>query len=89
MRFVLQKNQSIKISKNESIFIGDAAGRPANKVLKTKKDHSSADRLFAMNIGIKFCTPEEHFKVTIRFEKVDRNLNFSNIFHRNTLQHHG
>ncbi|KAG4070370.1 hypothetical protein HA402_006512 [Bradysia odoriphaga] len=55
------KNQSVKINKNESIFVGDAAGRPANKVLKTKKDHSTADRLFALNIGIKFQTPEEHF----------------------------
>lgn len=58
-----QKNQSIKINKNESIFVGDAAGRPANKILKTKKDHSTADRLFAMNVGMKFYTPEEHFKV--------------------------
>lgn len=64
---MLQKNQSIKIDKNESIFVGDAAGRPANKINKTKKDHSSADRLFAMNIGIKFYTPEEHFKVTVIF----------------------
>ncbi|KAJ6647211.1 Bifunctional polynucleotide phosphatase/kinase [Pseudolycoriella hygida] len=57
-----QKNQSIKISKSESLFVGDAAGRPANNLLKTKKDHSTADRLFALNVGIKFYTPEEHFK---------------------------
>lgn len=28
---------------------------------KKKKDHSLADRLLAMNIGLKFQTPEEHF----------------------------
>lgn len=63
---VLQQNQKIKIDKNESFFVGDAAGRPVNTVLKTKKDHSAADRLFAINVGIKFFTPEEHFKVQNR-----------------------
>ncbi|KMU88636.1 DNA kinase/phosphatase Pnk1 [Coccidioides immitis H538.4] len=36
-----------------SIFVGDAAGRPA--------DHSCVDRNFASNIGLKFYTPEEFF----------------------------
>lgn len=62
-KLILQKNQSTKINNNDSFFVGDAAGRPVNTILKTIKDHSSSDRLFAMNIGIKFFTPEEHFKV--------------------------
>ncbi|KAL1959216.1 hypothetical protein VTO42DRAFT_2721 [Malbranchea cinnamomea] len=37
----------------ESIFVGDAAGRPG--------DHSACDRNFASNLGIGFKTPEEFF----------------------------
>jgi len=47
-----------------SFFCGDAAGRPArigSSSQKIKKDHSCCDRLFAMNIGLKFYTPEEYF----------------------------
>ncbi|XP_070499125.1 uncharacterized protein F21D5.5 [Chironomus tepperi] len=55
-------NDGIKIDMTSSFFVGDAAGRPENKILKTKKDHSCADRLFAMNLGLNFYTPEEHFK---------------------------
>lgn len=45
--------------KEQSFYVGDAAGRPAEG--KRKKDHSSADRLLAMNLGLQFFTPEEHF----------------------------
>lgn len=55
-------NDGIKIDRTLSFFVGDAAGRPENKILKKKKDHSCADRLFAMNVGISFYTPEEHFQ---------------------------
>jgi len=34
----------------ESYFVGDAAGRPG--------DHSGTDRKWAMNVGLKFYTPE-------------------------------
>lgn len=44
-----------------SFFCGDAAGRPTRNFRKIKKDHSCCDRLFAMNIGVKFYTPEEYF----------------------------
>ncbi|CAF0827296.1 unnamed protein product [Didymodactylos carnosus] len=39
----------------------DAAGRPAGWKPKAKKDHSLADRLFALNVGLRFYTPEEYF----------------------------
>lgn len=56
-----QKNGDVSVDMNLSYFVGDAAGRPENKSIKKKKDHSSADRLMAMNLGLEFFTPEEHF----------------------------
>lgn len=53
-----KKNDDVKIDLNKSFYVGDAAGRA---VSKQKKDHSLVDRLFALNIGIKFYTPEEYF----------------------------
>lgn len=54
-----QANGGVEIDLAESMYIGDAAGRPA--VGKKKKDFSFSDRLFALNVGVKFFTPEEHF----------------------------
>lgn len=58
-RLVENDNDNLPIDKSQSIFVGDAAGRP--KEGKRKKDFSCSDRLFAMNIGIPFKTPEEYF----------------------------
>jgi len=49
---------------DKSLFCGDAAGRPSRISAdgkQIKKDHSCCDRLFAMNVGLKFYTPEEYF----------------------------
>ncbi|XP_011635937.1 uncharacterized protein F21D5.5 isoform X1 [Pogonomyrmex barbatus] len=56
-----EKNGGIAIDKAISLYVGDAAGRPKNWAPAKKKDHSSVDRLMALNLGIKFETPEEHF----------------------------
>lgn len=55
-------NDGITIDMDQSLYVGDAAGRPANWAPgHPKKDFSCSDRLFAFNTGIKFFTPEEFF----------------------------
>ncbi|KAK9478373.1 polynucleotide kinase 3 phosphatase-domain-containing protein [Lipomyces japonicus] len=49
----LNGNIEIELDKQNSFFVGDAAGR--------KGDHSKADIEFAKNLGINFYTPEEYF----------------------------
>lgn len=46
---------------NNSMFVGDAAGRKDNWKLGRKKDFAISDRLFARNINLKFLTPDEFF----------------------------
>ena len=43
-------NGGVKIDYAKSSFCGDAAGRPKRGIFA--KDHSDADRKFALNIGI-------------------------------------
>ena len=50
---ILLKEEGVTVNKEESFFVGDAAGR--------KKDHSACDHKFATNIGLKFHTPEVGF----------------------------
>ncbi|XP_023101486.2 bifunctional polynucleotide phosphatase/kinase isoform X2 [Felis catus] len=58
----LKANEGVPISVGDSVFVGDAAGRPANWAPgRKKKDFSCADRLFALNLGLPFATPEEFF----------------------------
>uniref|UniRef100_F7D7W2 Polynucleotide kinase 3'-phosphatase n=1 Tax=Monodelphis domestica TaxID=13616 RepID=F7D7W2_MONDO len=56
-----QANEGVPISLADSVYVGDAAGRPANWAPRRKKDFSCADRLFALNLGLRFSTPEEFF----------------------------
>lgn len=56
-----QANDGIAVDMSSSFYCGDAAGRQAKWALGKKKDHSCGDRLFAMNLGLKFYTPEEYF----------------------------
>ncbi|XP_074644868.1 bifunctional polynucleotide phosphatase/kinase-like isoform X2 [Tubulanus polymorphus] len=55
-------NDGIDIDEKLSFYCGDAAGRPVNWEPKRKKDFSCSDRLFAINAGLAFHTPEEFFK---------------------------
>ncbi|VDN40221.1 unnamed protein product [Gongylonema pulchrum] len=58
--FEKYENGGISINRQCSFYVGDAAGRICSS-LRGKKDHSAADRLFALNIGINFFTPEQYF----------------------------
>jgi bifunctional polynucleotide phosphatase/kinase len=51
----------VEVDHENSIFVGDAAGRAGDKNAGIKKDHSCSDRDFAANARIGFRTPEEFF----------------------------
>ncbi|XP_068785355.1 bifunctional polynucleotide phosphatase/kinase [Struthio camelus] len=57
-----QANEGLAVSVEKSFYVGDAAGRPPNWAPgRKKKDFSCSDRLFALNAGLRFHTPEEFF----------------------------
>ncbi|KAG8897496.1 hypothetical protein FRB99_008114 [Tulasnella sp. 403] len=49
----LFRKDGVEIDLASSFYVGDAAGRPG--------DHHVSDRLYALNVGIPFYTPEEFF----------------------------
>lgn len=49
-----------KIDAKASFYVGDAAGRPRRR--DSPKDFSDSDLRFAINIGLQFRTPEQHFE---------------------------
>ncbi|XP_072126106.1 bifunctional polynucleotide phosphatase/kinase isoform X1 [Mobula birostris] len=57
-----QGNDGVEIDLDKCLYVGDAAGRPPDWAPgRKKKDFSCSDRLFALNAGIPFSTPEEFF----------------------------
>lgn len=63
-----QENIDINIDKENSFYVGDAAGR----IYNNSKDHSTDDMYFANNIGLKFFTPEQYFKLNDKPHKINK-----------------
>jgi len=57
--FCKKYNGGLEVDLKESLFIGDAAGRPKTK--ERKKDFNNSDLKYALNIGCGFQTPEKFF----------------------------
>ena len=62
-KFIHDHNDHTIVDLAASVYVGDAAGRQKawDGNAATKRDHSAADRKFAMNVGIRFATPEPYF----------------------------
>ena len=63
LRINANDSNCFKLNINKSLFIGDAANRPANaKSNRPNKDFSDTDLKFALNINVPFTTPESFFR---------------------------
>ena len=56
---VTHLSPSQPVNAQSSIYVGDAAGRPAKA--QRKKDFNDNDLKFALNVGCEFQTPEQFF----------------------------
>ncbi|KAI8067927.1 Polynucleotide 5'-hydroxyl-kinase [Gongronella butleri] len=54
-------NDDVDIDRENSFYVGDAAGRAAGWKKGFRKDHSCGDRKMADNLGVAFHTPEAYF----------------------------
>lgn len=54
-------NGGVAVDVSASVFVGDAAGRVKGETSSGKADFSASDRLFALNVGVAFKTPDEFF----------------------------
>lgn len=70
-------NEFINGVKSKSFYVGDACGREAKK--KIKKDFADTDYKFALNIGIKFYSPEEFFVGSDERNKTIKYIDFNKI----------
>ncbi len=52
----LYRSKGLEIDLDNSVFVGDAAGRLARGA--RRKDHADTDHKFALNVGLRFLTPE-------------------------------
>jgi bifunctional polynucleotide phosphatase/kinase len=59
-----------RTDRGSSFFVGDAAGRPRRG--NRERDHSDTDLKWALNVGIQFYTPEQHFQGLL--DDVERHL---------------
>jgi bifunctional polynucleotide phosphatase/kinase len=59
--FVADHAKSRTVDLTASFFVGDAAGRHDGWKLGRRADHASTDRKFAINVGLRFFTPEQFF----------------------------
>lgn len=80
--YIKDKHNKTKIDRSQCFFVGDAAGRP--KVGHRHKDHSDADRMFAINSDLKFYTPE-HFFLDIKEDLPDIPLSIVQLHKATTL----
>jgi len=76
LRISVNDDQFIKLNITKSLYIGDAANRPANaKSIKVNKDFSDTDLKFALNINVPFTTPEVFFKKSTFIDDNTFNIN--------------